>query len=209
MDVKEVAIYSRVSTTKQDFENQLDQLRKYCEKMEWTIVKEYSEVISGKESNRPIFKEMMVDAQQKKFDIILVWALDRFSREGTMKIWSYISMLTNCKVEFVSYSEPYFTTNNEMVRDILLSVMGSLAKQERIRISERTKAGLEQARKKGVRLGKPPLPQKTRDEIIALRNQGKSYRAIAREVCYWDSNNHKKNVSLGYIHKFLKQEAEK
>lgn len=202
-EVIEVATYSRVSTTKQEFENQLEQLKRYCNKMGWQIVKEYNETISGKEKNRPVFKEMMKDAQQKKFDIILVWALDRFSREGTSQIWHYISILNEARVRFVSYTEPYFNTDNEMVRDILLSVMGALAKQERIKISERTKAGLEQAKKKGIKLGKPNVPEKVKQEILKLRGEGKSYREIAKEVFYWDKSNHKKNVSVGFVHKTL------
>jgi len=207
-EVTEVATYSRVSTTKQEFENQLEQLRRYCEKMGWKIVKEYNETISGKEKNRPVFKEMLKDAQQKKFDIIVVWALDRFSREGTSQIWHYMSTLNNAKVKFVSYTEPYFNTDNEMVKDILLSVMGALAKQERIKISERTKAGLEQARKKGVTLGKPAVPENVKQEIIKLRNEGKSYRQIAKEVYYWDAAKHKKFVSVGFVHKTLSNSTE-
>ena len=198
-----IAIYVRVSTEKQDYENQLAQLREYCKKQNYSIYHIYSETISGKEANRPIFKDMMLNASQRKFDAILVWALDRFTREGTAKLWHYINLLNSYDVKFISYSEPVFNTDNEMVRDILLTVMSALAKIERQRISERTKAGLAIARSKGIRLGKPPVPDNVKQLIIKLREQGKSYRDICKEVYYWDASRNKHQVSLGYVHKTL------
>ena len=198
-----VAIYTRVSTEKQDYENQLVDLREYCKKQEWHIYKEYTERVSGKESKRPVFKEMMLHAARKKFDGILVWALDRFSREGTAKVWHYFSLLEQYKVKFISYSEPQFNTDNEISRDILLTVMAVMAKQERIRISERTKAGLAVAKAKGVKLGKPEIPQRIKNQIVELREQGKSYRDICSEVFYWDGSRNKHYVSMGFVHKTL------
>jgi len=204
-----VAIYARVSTTQQEYENQLEQLRDYCNKQGWEIYKEYTETISGKESQRPVFKEMMKDASQKKFDAILVWALDRFTREGTEKVWLYLTQLKSWGVGFISYTEPYFRTENELVRDVLFSIMGALAKQERLRISERTKAGLERARKLGKKLGKPEIPQKLKEEIIKLREQGLSYREICERVYYWDKSRNKHFVSLGFVHKTLSENSTK
>ena len=76
-----VAIYSRVSTGKQDYENQLLQLREFSKNKGWKVYEEYSETISGKEADRPEFKRMLEDASKRKFDAIVVWALDRFTRE--------------------------------------------------------------------------------------------------------------------------------
>ncbi len=191
-----VAIYARVSTTQQEYENQLEQLRDYCNKQGWEIYKEYTETISGKESQRPV-------------DAILVWALDRFTREGTEKVWLYLTQLKSWGVGFISYTEPYFRTENELVRDVLFSIMGALAKQERLRISERTKAGLERARKLGKKLGKPEIPQKLKEEIIKLREQGLSYREICERVYYWDKSRNKHFVSLGFVHKTLSENSTK
>ena len=144
-----LAIYARVSTDKQDYENQLTQLKDYCKKQDWNIYKIYNEVVSGKENQRPEFIKMFNDASQRKFDAILVWALDRFTREGTEKVWYYFSKLNQYGIQFISFQEPYLRTDNELARDILISIMGALAKQERIRMSERTKAGLQRARNQG------------------------------------------------------------
>jgi len=199
-----VAIYIRVSTTKQDYENQLAQLREYCTKNGWSIYKIYQEVISGKESDRPIFKEMMLEATQKKFDTVLVWALDRFTREGVNKVWNYITTLDYHKVDFRSYKEPYLNTDNKMQRDLLFSVMGILAEQERLRISDRTKAALQKLKDRGIKLGREPIKNKIKDLIVNLHEQGKSYREICQEVSYWDKNHNKHYVSMGFVHKTLK-----
>jgi putative DNA-invertase from lambdoid prophage Rac len=211
--VKKVAIYTRVSTGKQDWENQLRILKEYAAKMEWEVVAIYSETISGKEADRPEFKIMMQRAQKREFDAILVWALDRFTREGTGKVWHYITELNNWKVKFISYQEPYFNTDNEMVRDVLFSIMGALAKQERIKISERTKAGLAMARKRGAIFGRPDVKHKCNTKIIDLYKQGVSMRHIAQQVTYNDHNNNQKNISLASVHKVIteykNQEEEK
>ena len=199
-----IGIYTRVSTEKQDYENQIAQLKLYCKNQDWEIVKEYAEVISGKESNRPKFKQMMDDASRKEFDAILVWALDRFTREGTEKVWQYFSLLKTYGIDFISYQEPFMRTDNELARNILISVMGALAKQERLRVSARTKAGLEKARLRGVVLGKKPISESIKKRIRELREQGKSYREICEEVYYWDTNRNKHYVSMGLVHKTLK-----
>lgn len=204
-----VAIYTRVSTTKQDYENQLDDLRKYCEKNMWEIYHIYAEVISGKEAERPAFKQMMYHASQKRFDIVLVWALDRFTREGVHKVWSYISELDHYGVDFRSFKEPYLNTDNKMQRDLLFSVMGILAEQERIRISERTKAGLERARARGVKLGTPFLKEKVKQQIRELHAQGKSYRQINQLVSYYDKGGKQHFVSIASISNVLNEGKKK
>lgn len=177
-----VAIYTRVSTGKQEYENQLNQLRDYCKSKDWDIFEEYNEKVSGKERNRPEFVRMMDHAAKRKFDVILVWALDRFTREGTERVWHYISLLNSYGVKFVSYQEPFFNTDNEMVRDILLSVMGTLAKQERIRLGLRTKAGLERAKKQGKKIGRPGISSYHKKRIIELHNLGESINKISKQI---------------------------
>src|SRR5207244_9394317 len=96
------------------------------------------------------------------------WALDRLSREGMVTTVGYLQRLAAAGVAFHSYSEPALCSENEMVRDIVLAVMSSLAKVERARISERTKAGLQRVRAKGTRLGRPALATEVRERIAAL-----------------------------------------
>ena len=150
-----VAIYARVSTTGegprrhlQDPENQLLQLRQWCAAGGHAIVKEYVERKSGGRAReqRPQFAQLFEDAYQRRFDIVLCWTLDRFSREGMVPTIGHLQRLAAAGVGFHSYTEPLLSTDNELIRDIVLAVMASLAKQERLRHVERIHAGIARAR---------------------------------------------------------------
>lgn len=181
--MKTIALYLRVSTDKQTHENQALQLQEFCKGKGFEIVQTYKETISGKEKERPEFKRMLEDASKHRFDSILVWSLDRFTREGTDMVWHYLSLLKNYNVSFLSYQEPYLNTDNEMVRDILYSILGALAKQERIRLSERTKAGLQRAMKEGKRIGRRKTYTVAQEaHIITLAKEGLPYTEIARRL---------------------------
>jgi len=180
----QVAIYARVSTRdKQDVQNQLRELRQWTKKMGYKIYHEYVDNESGAKgrSERKQFALMFEEASQGKFDLLLFWALDRFTREGLQKTIYYLQQLDSCGVKFHSYMEPYLNTDQELVRDILLAVLSSLAKQERRRISERTKAGLETAKKKGKHIGAPSKAY-LRNEIEKLAKQDLSKQAIAKKL---------------------------
>jgi DNA invertase Pin-like site-specific DNA recombinase len=168
--VMRVAIYARVSTNGkngeddeagrrhvQDTDNQLLQLRKWCATAGHVIVEEYVERVSGGKGKdrRPEFARMLDDAHKRRFDIVLCWALDRFSREGMIPTIGHLQRLAAAGVGFHSYTEPMLSTDNEMIRDIVLAVMASLAKQERLRHVERIHAGIARARIKGTASGKP------------------------------------------------------
>src|SRR5205807_843642 len=113
----------------------------YCTKQGWAYV-EYVDQASGKSGDRDSFRRLFADASRRQFDVVLVWALDRFTREGVLETFEYIRDLTKYGVEFESYSEAHFRTTGP-AGELMLAVAAWIAKQERIRISERTKAGLE------------------------------------------------------------------
>ena len=183
-----VAIYARVSTTDkgQDPENQLIQLRDWCARAGHEPVEEYVEHESGRkgENGRRAFARLFQDAARRHFDLVLFWSLDRFSREGMAQTVHYLQRLQAHGVAFHSFTEEYLATDNELVRDILLAVMSSLAKVEAQRISERTKAGLARARAQGKTLGRPRLDPRKRASIEALHGAEptRSMRSIAREL---------------------------
>ena len=152
---KRTALYVRVSTDKQEAENQLLQLREYAGRRGWKIIKEYVDVISGKETSRPAFDELFRDAHKYTFDIVLFWDLSRFSRAGVYHTIMKLKELENSGIAYVSYQEPYVdSTNSNPFREVFISLLATLAKIEREKISERTKAGLERAKKEGKRLGR-------------------------------------------------------
>jgi DNA invertase Pin-like site-specific DNA recombinase len=150
-----VAIYARVSTDKQDNTNQLEQLREFASKQSWEVVTEYKDTASGSGKRaRPQFDAVMLAASQRRFDLLLFWALDRLSREGIVKTLGYLEQLRMWGCGWRSYTQPFLDTGNEMTNGIVLSVLAAVAKQERITLSERTKAGLQRARRAGKRLGR-------------------------------------------------------
>ena len=167
-----IAIYARVSKDEgQDAENQLAQLRAWCAATGHEIAAEYVDHASGSKGadKRPKFAAMLDAAHRRQFDLLLVWALDRLTREGMVATVGYLQRLAAAGVAFHSYSEPALCSDNEMVRDIVLAVMAALAKAERQRISERTKAGLARVKAKGTRLGRPALADAVQARIVALR----------------------------------------
>ena len=135
------AIYIRISTSKQELKNQELELKKYCEKMHYEIYDIYSDIISGKEKSRPAFDKLFTHARLRRFDLVLFWALDRFSRSGTLFTLQKLKELENLRITWESYTEPYFNSAGQF-KDVVLSIMATLAKIERKKISERTKAGL-------------------------------------------------------------------
>jgi|TARA_B100002003_G_scaffold172742_1_gene160670 DNA invertase Pin-like site-specific DNA recombinase len=157
------SIYCRVSTDKQEADNQLIQLREYCNKQEYKVYKEYVDIISGKENSRPAYDQMFLEAHKRLFDLVLFWDLSRFSRAGTLFTLQKLKELENLGIDWESYQEPYFKSVGQF-KDVVLSIIATVAKIEREKISERTKAGLERARKKGKPIGKRGKDKKPRSK---------------------------------------------
>jgi DNA invertase Pin-like site-specific DNA recombinase len=123
---------------------------------------------------------MMQDASQRKFDVVVVWALDRLSREGVQQTFRHIERLRDYGVEFESYQEQHFRTTGP-AGELMIAVAAWIAKQERIRLSERTKAGLEKARQQG-RIGGRPKKISDHQKIAQLHAAGMGCRRIARQM---------------------------
>lgn len=176
-----MAMYARVSTDDkgQDPENQLPDLRAWCANSGHTITREYIEHESGRKGadKRKQFAALFDDAAKRKFDCVLFWALDRFSREGMAQTIAHLQRLTSYGVSFHSYTEPHLATDNELVRNILLALLSSLARVEAQKISDRTKAGMARAKAKGVRVGRPKLGIELRQKIVQRAAKGDTHTA--------------------------------
>jgi len=179
MDMK-CGLYVRVSTSKQETENQLGQLRDFALSVGWQVVVEYVDQLTGKNSDRAEFQRMFQDASRRKFDVLLFWSLDRLSREGALETLQHLNRLTGYGVQWRSLTEQYLDSTG-MFRDAVISILAVVAKQERVRLSERTRAGLERARKQGKVLGRPRAIVDG-SEIRALRERGLSWGAIGRQT---------------------------
>ena len=97
---------------------------------------------------------MLDKAMKRKFDVVLVWALDRLSREGPLAILTLVNRLKNCGVKVISYQEPWTEAPGEL-GDLLYALSGWVARMESQRRSERTKAGLARVKAQGKCLGRP------------------------------------------------------
>jgi DNA invertase Pin-like site-specific DNA recombinase len=115
----------------------------WCKSAGREITAEYIDKASGRKvAKRDQLERLFEDASRRKFDLVLFWALDRFSREGMMVTVRRLEELHSYGVAFHSYTEPLLSTDNELVRDIVLAVYAALAKQESIKISTRVRAGM-------------------------------------------------------------------
>ena len=153
-----VAIYSRVSLEEnnkedrryQEPENQLEPLREWAKSQQWEIVGEYVDRCSGGDHNRPSFIKMLNDGMQRKFNTILVWKLDRFSREGISHTFSYIKRLQERGVALKSMTETWLDTSKDNpMSEVILAIMSWVAQEERRKISERTKLGIQRLKNLG------------------------------------------------------------
>lgn len=113
---------------------------------------------------------MFIDAHKKLFDGVLFWSLDRFSRSGTLFTLQKLKELDNLNIFWHSYQDAYISTAGEW-KDVIISIMSTLAKIERQRISQRTKAGLERVKAKGKKLGRKSIPESVKKQVIALLKQ--------------------------------------
>ena len=177
--VREVAMYTRVSTHEQRIDMQVADLRRYCQQRGLEIYKEYcDEGISGTKDKRPGLDELMADARKRKFDAVLVWRFDRFAR-STKHLITALEEFRHLKIGFISYQENIDT--NSPLGKAIFTIVSAIAELERNIIVERVKGGLRRAKEKGKRLGRPRLVLDAR-EVRKMKDQGMSLREIGKKI---------------------------
>jgi DNA invertase Pin-like site-specific DNA recombinase len=182
----------------QETENQLLQLQAWAAREPYEVVEVYVDRESGRKgrAERKEFARMLRDAEGRRFDVLLFWSLDRFSREGIRKTLAYLQQLDVCGVRFRSYTEPYLNTDNELIAHIVLGVTAHYAQAEAVRIGERTKAGLARARAQGKTLGRPDGFGRWREDLRAMRDAGDVSKAeMARRT----------GLSINTVKRYLKR----
>lgn len=181
--MKRAAIYTRVSTTRQENQNQLLQMKKFVKAQGWAVSL-FEDQESGKTDQRSAFQAMLQAAARREFDVVVFWSLDRFSREGALPTLNHLNTLSSYGVGFRSFTEPYLDSCG-LFRDAIVAILGTIAKQERVRLSERVKAGLERSKVSGTRSGKPigrPRRVFDREKVQDFRKQGLGFGAIAGKL---------------------------
>ncbi len=192
-----VALYLRVSTEDQQILGQERELREDATRRGWVVVATYSEKVSGTgKIERREYDRLMLDARKpdRPWDHLLVWALDRFSRESTFtRATQAVLDLEKAGVHFHSLKEPTLDSPPDgapnLGRDVLLALLPVIASFESKRRSERVRvamADIKEGRRR-TRSGRPPgRPRRVTEELAAkaeaLRNEGLSWAAIAQRV---------------------------
>jgi DNA invertase Pin-like site-specific DNA recombinase len=174
------AIYARVSTNNhQHPEMQVRELREYCNRRGWTVAREFIDVgISGAKEKRPELDRLLTDAHRRHFDAVVVWRFDRFAR-SVSHLLRALETFNALGVAFVSLTEQMDTSTP--AGKLVFTVLGAVAELERSLIAERVRAGLRNARAKGVKLGRPRKVLDT-TQIARLRRAGASWRTIGRNL---------------------------
>ena len=183
-----VAIYARVSTSNQgqDVSLQTREQHQFAEARGWKVFDDYiDQGVSGSKDSRPELNRLMADARRRKFDIVLVWKLDRFGRS--------LRHLVNALAEFESLNISFVSLSDNLDLStasgrLMFNIIGAMAEFERELIRERVKAGMKNAKAKGVRIGRPRT-QVDASQIACLREGGASLREIATRL----------GVSLGTV----------
>ena len=189
--VKRAGLYMRVSTTDQNVDSQLYDLRQLATQRGYEIVREYTDKISGLKARRPGLDELLHDARRGRFDVLLVWACDRIAR-STRHLLEVLDEMNRLGIEFVSFREN-LDTGGPLGRAIVV-IIGAIAELERSLIIERVKAGMRRARLEGQHIGRPALDL-DRAAILSDHQRGRSLGQIAREH----------SISRTTVHRVLSQ----
>lgn len=176
---KTVCIYCRVSTTdKQSIEMQQRELEQYCDARGWKATV-YQDACSGAKDSRNGLNRMMQGCRDGKHDIVLCWKLDRLSR-SLKQLLIMLDEFNTLGIGFVSLKDAIDMTSS--TGKLLFSLIGAFAEFERDIIRTRVKSGLDNARAKGVKLGRKPIAPVLQDKIIELHKTKTPMREIAKKL---------------------------
>ena len=180
--MKKVAIYARVSTASQTTENQLLELRATASRMGYSIVAEFVDNgISGAKGrcDRPALDQMLKQATQRRFDMILCWDISRLGR-SLQNLVEILTDLQSMKIDLF-FQQQGLDTSTSSGR-MIFGVFGALAEYERELIRERVIAGQQRAKSQGVKLGRPSkMNEGLKTAIKLLREKGMGIKQIAMQ----------------------------
>jgi DNA invertase Pin-like site-specific DNA recombinase len=175
-----IALYARVSTLNgQKPEMQLNELREYAQRRGWDIAGEYVDLgVSGSKESRPELNKMIAAAHARAFDAVVCWKLDRLGR-SLKHLVTTIEDLQAYGVAFVSLRDNLDLSTPS--GRLMMHIIGAMAQFERELIRERVTAGIQAARARGQRIGRPRV-YVSAEKVRALRNAGTPWRAISRKL---------------------------
>jgi DNA invertase Pin-like site-specific DNA recombinase len=178
------AIYCRVSTADQSCERQAKDLRAFAKRGGYKVVKIFKETGSGTKLDRAERKKILALAQAREIDCVLVTELSRWGR-STIDLLGTLRELESWKVSVIAMSGMTFDISTPHGR-MMATFLSGIAEFERDLISERVKSGLAAAKARGKKLGRQtgqrPKSDRLAPKVVALIEEGRSYRWIARDL---------------------------
>jgi len=200
--LRQTLIYLRTSTEEQNPENQLKECLTLIGDNEYTLFEEQQSAF--KDKDRIKFNEIISLIKKNKCSDLIVWDLDRIYR-NRIKLKAFFELCKGYSCKIHSFRQNWLedinkvpSPWNEIIYDLLIQIMGWMAEEESIKKSQRVKAAVRKKQKgtfsyKGNKWGRRSLSKRKTNQIMELRNQGKSMRTIAKEL----------DISLGSVHKSL------
>jgi len=176
----QTAIYGRVSTKSQKTDRQVDELMRVCRSSDWGEIEIFEEVVSGGKgrADRPVFDELLRRVTQRQIKRVCVWSVDRLGRSLT-DLLATLEIIKSAGAALYIHSQAIDTATSS--GKMMFSLIGVFSEFERSIIRERVKSGLEAARAKGKRLGRPPTPPSVIEKVRRLSKRGLSQRQIAQQ----------------------------
>lgn len=211
-------IYNRTSTDDQNPENQLKDCISINHYGDYIILQDKASAWKDT-SEREDFDKLKKMIRAGEVSHLIVWDFDRLYRNRAM-FKEFLQFLHAYKVKLHSYRQTWIEEINkipapwnDIVYSLLIDIFGWLAEEESKKKSERVKSAVRRGDKgtvsyKGNRWGRKPIPESTIKQVLELHKQGLSLRAIKKEAYYYTNSNNKKYVSLGLVHKILKENIE-
>jgi len=209
-------IYTRTSTTEQFPEKQIAECKVFAEQRGYEVIEIFQEKLSGfKQIERPLYEKVKQMAHEGKIQGVIVWALDRWVRNRDTLLED-VTALKISGVKLHSVKEQWLEALNiegsigRTIQEFLLGLVGSIAEMESLRKRERTLMAYQNYKKqdhKYKKWGRRELPERVKQEVLKLSEEGKSIRNIANSVFYYDKNSNKKKISIGAVHKILTEKS--
>jgi DNA invertase Pin-like site-specific DNA recombinase len=149
------AIWARVSTGHQDEQNQVPAMEKFAEHRGWQITRRYelAGVSAWNGAHRTMLRQVLDNAHKGEFSVLIVWAVDRLTREGALALLQIIRKLHDAGCMLVSVQESWLNTNSE-IQEALVAFAATMARLESERKSARIKEGLDKRKAKGLPVGR-------------------------------------------------------
>lgn len=176
-----VAIYGRVSTLKQDYDLQNKTLRDHVKRQKWSLYGAYFDKYTGTTDDRPRLNKLLKDAKHKKFDLVLITKIDRMAR-SLKHLIGILEQLDSYNIKFVCTDQPIDTSTP--MGKLVMQILGAIAEFERTLILERTREGIERAKRQGIVCNRPRKKIKE-DKLRRYVEKGYAVSVIAEifNVC--------------------------